>query len=123
MQDVKTTPSSAKRKGRRRPSETPSDLPFPRDIRSVDASVEESSNNGTSLSGGWQESMSLTSPTTESVPYDYVSPLFTVVVNSMNDPTGDFLSDVDSQWLSILYKEGFDAVFGSWMGRYGNPFV
>ena len=90
----------------------------------MDASAEQSSTPSTSLDGGWaQEPLNLTtSPATDPMPYDYVSPLFTVITNSMNDPA-HFLSDVDSQWLPILYKEGFEAVFGSWMGRYGNPFV
>lgn len=35
----------------------------------------------------------------------------------------EFLSSVDSQWLSTVYHMGFDTVFGSWLGRYSNPFV
>ncbi|KAF5673418.1 3-hydroxybutyryl dehydrogenase [Fusarium heterosporum] len=30
---------------------------------------------------------------------------------------------VDFQWLDTLYREGFEAVFGSWMGRYSCPFL
>jgi hypothetical protein len=37
--------------------------------------------------------------------------------------TNDFLSPVESLWLSTIYRTGFDTVFGSWMGRYSNPFV
>jgi hypothetical protein len=35
----------------------------------------------------------------------------------------DILHPVDSQWLSTIYRMGFDTVFGSWMGRFCNPFV
>ncbi|CAH0048398.1 unnamed protein product [Clonostachys solani] len=28
----------------------------------------------------------------------------------------------DSEWLSVIYQTGYETVFGSWMGRYGNPF-
>ncbi|GAB0144489.1 hypothetical protein EsHS_00004963 [Epichloe bromicola] len=35
----------------------------------------------------------------------------------------DLLSHVESHWLQILYRDGFDAVFGSWMGRDGCPFL
>jgi hypothetical protein len=26
-------------------------------------------------------------------------------------------------WLPTIYKEGFEAIFGSWMGRFGCPFM
>lgn len=35
----------------------------------------------------------------------------------------ELLSSSESQWLSTIYRVGFSTVFGSWMGRYGNPFV
>uniref|UniRef100_A0A8H7NNM4 Zn(2)-C6 fungal-type domain-containing protein n=1 Tax=Bionectria ochroleuca TaxID=29856 RepID=A0A8H7NNM4_BIOOC len=35
----------------------------------------------------------------------------------------DPLSQSDSEWLSVIYQTGYETVFGSWMGRYGNPFV
>ncbi|KAL7765400.1 hypothetical protein ACKLNR_003316 [Fusarium oxysporum f. sp. zingiberi] len=33
------------------------------------------------------------------------------------------MENVDSRWLDTLYREGFEAVFGSWMGRYACPFL
>ena len=35
----------------------------------------------------------------------------------------DLLSPIESYWLQALYREGFDALFGSWMGRDGCPFL
>ncbi|KAK2603452.1 hypothetical protein QQS21_004404 [Conoideocrella luteorostrata] len=35
----------------------------------------------------------------------------------------DLLSHLESHWLQVLYRDGFDAVFGSWMGRDGCPFL
>ncbi|KAH8677256.1 hypothetical protein BGZ61DRAFT_360149, partial [Ilyonectria robusta] len=42
---------------------------------------------------------------------------------SFADFTSDIISDLDSKWLQDLYREGFEAVFGSWMGRYSCPFL
>ncbi|KAF4451844.1 3-hydroxybutyryl-CoA dehydrogenase [Fusarium austroafricanum] len=33
------------------------------------------------------------------------------------------MENVDSKWLDTLYREGFEAVLGSWMGRYSCPFL
>jgi hypothetical protein len=35
----------------------------------------------------------------------------------------DLLTHLESSWLQVLYRDGFDAVFGSWMGRDGCPFL
>ena len=35
----------------------------------------------------------------------------------------DLLTHLESQWLQVLYRDGFAAVFGSWMGRDGCPFL
>jgi hypothetical protein len=35
----------------------------------------------------------------------------------------EILKPLDSQWLQTIYNEGFNAVFGSWMGCYGCPFL
>lgn len=42
---------------------------------------------------------------------------------SFADFRSDIISDLDSKWLQDLYREGFEAVFGSWMGRYSCPFL
>ncbi|KAH7158276.1 hypothetical protein B0J13DRAFT_582082 [Dactylonectria estremocensis] len=39
------------------------------------------------------------------------------------DAGPDILNELDSKWLQGLYREGFEAVFGSWMGRYSCPFL
>lgn len=33
------------------------------------------------------------------------------------------IPDVDHYWLRGIYEQGFETIFGSWMGRYSNPFV
>lgn len=35
----------------------------------------------------------------------------------------DRVIDVDCQWLRSIYDQGYETIFGSWMGRYSNPFV
>ncbi|KAH7305201.1 hypothetical protein B0I35DRAFT_400396 [Stachybotrys elegans] len=35
----------------------------------------------------------------------------------------DPLSGSDREWLQTIYLEGFEAVFGSWLGRYSCPFL
>ncbi|RGP60416.1 3-hydroxybutyryl- dehydrogenase [Fusarium longipes] len=35
----------------------------------------------------------------------------------------DRMKDSDTRWLDALYREGFEVVFGSWMGRYSCPFL
>ncbi|KAI6783614.1 uncharacterized protein J7T54_005643 [Emericellopsis cladophorae] len=35
----------------------------------------------------------------------------------------EIISGLDSYWLSAIYQMGFDSVFGSWMGRFCNPFA
>lgn len=33
------------------------------------------------------------------------------------------LGQQQAEWLSTIYREGFEAIFGSWMGRYSCPFL
>jgi hypothetical protein len=33
------------------------------------------------------------------------------------------MEDLDTTWLDTLYREGFEVVFGSWMGSYSCPFL
>ena len=37
--------------------------------------------------------------------------------------SSDIVSAADAQWLSTIYRVGFDTVFGSWMGKFCCPFV
>lgn len=38
-------------------------------------------------------------------------------------PSSDIVTPLESQWLLTIFRMGFDTVFGSWMGRFGCPFV
>lgn len=33
------------------------------------------------------------------------------------------LSAFDARWAGVIYQAGFDTIFGSWMSRYGCPFL
>ncbi|CAI6101441.1 unnamed protein product [Clonostachys chloroleuca] len=112
--------------GRRRESaRTASELRFSPDDKHVDASAGKNR----LLSGvDWSASPlvvqdildpTIPSPAPDSARRTVVSPSHTLITS----PSSDFLSELQSQWLSALYREGFEAVFGSWMGRYSNPFV
>ena len=35
----------------------------------------------------------------------------------------DVMSSVEAQWLPIIYRESWEAIFGSWMGKYSCPFT
>ncbi|KIX06491.1 uncharacterized protein Z518_04467 [Rhinocladiella mackenziei CBS 650.93] len=37
--------------------------------------------------------------------------------------TEELISPVDRQWLHTIYESVFETIFGSWMGRYSNPFA
>ncbi|KAG9256777.1 putative 3-hydroxyacyl-CoA dehydrogenase [Emericellopsis atlantica] len=43
--------------------------------------------------------------------------------NSVGILNPEIISALDSYWLSAIYQTGFDSVFGSWMGRFCNPFA
>ncbi|UZP34681.1 hypothetical protein NXS19_002497 [Fusarium pseudograminearum] len=49
-------------------------------------------------------------------PPRYTNPSRGYVVN-------DSMEDLDTTWLDTLYREGFEVVFGSWMGSYSCPFL
>ncbi|KAI5463964.1 hypothetical protein BGZ63DRAFT_461128 [Mariannaea sp. PMI_226] len=40
-----------------------------------------------------------------------------------SDSDANVLSDAEFQWLQSLYRQNFEVVFGSWMGRYSCPFL
>ncbi|KAF4993909.1 hypothetical protein FGRMN_6156 [Fusarium graminum] len=61
------------------------------------------------------ETQTLALPTSASLPW-CASPL-KASKDNVNMDTVDF------HWLDTLYREGFEAVFGSWMGRYSCPFL
>ncbi|CAH0019934.1 unnamed protein product [Clonostachys rhizophaga] len=126
MQDARVASFPLESQGRRRESaRTASELRFSPDDKHVDASAGKNR----LLSGvDWSASPlvvqdildpTLPSPAPDSARRTVVSPSHTLITS----PSSDFLSELESQWLSALYREGFEAVFGSWMGRYSNPFV
>ncbi|QPC76476.1 hypothetical protein HYE68_007228 [Fusarium pseudograminearum] len=49
-------------------------------------------------------------------PPRYTNPSRGYVVN-------DSMEGLDTTWLDTLYREGFEVVFGSWMGSYSCPFL
>ncbi|KID74303.1 uncharacterized protein G6M90_00g082710 [Metarhizium brunneum] len=61
-------------------------------------------------------------------PWDPTKPRQTTVsspaaTDSTTGSVSDLLSPLENTWLQVLYCDGFDAVFGSWMGRDGCPFL
>ncbi|CAF3609077.1 unnamed protein product [Fusarium graminearum] len=116
----RTNTSSAKRKFRRsttsRPSsDTPSthashvtEAPEPHALRQARVFEADIAISGDTLTG---------SAVLESVsPPRYTNPSRGYVVN-------DSMEDLDTTWLDTLYREGFEVVFGSWMGSYSCPFL
>ncbi|KAL7935413.1 hypothetical protein V8C35DRAFT_299398 [Trichoderma chlorosporum] len=45
------------------------------------------------------------------------------LVSSPSDSETHILSKSHSEWLQTLYRQNFEVVFGSWMGRYSCPFL
>jgi hypothetical protein len=37
--------------------------------------------------------------------------------------TRDLCSATQREWLHKIYESGFETIFGSWMGKYSNPFM
>ncbi|KAJ4156674.1 hypothetical protein NW754_008315 [Fusarium falciforme] len=121
IQDAKASgggsSSGAKRKGRRRIASHPSS-----DTSSTQDSRASAGNEGFALGserGAHRESLTTSAFSTGSTPFVVPSPTYSTIT-AQN--TG-LLSDADSKWLETLYREGFEAVFGSWMGRYSCPFL
>jgi hypothetical protein len=126
MQDARGASFPVESTGRRRETvRTASELPFSSDIKHVDASAErnlllsEVDWNAPSLVVQGILDPTIPSPALGSAQHNVASPSYTLVPSSSTV----CLSELESKWLSTLYIEGFEAVFGSWMGRYSNPFV
>lgn len=126
MQDARVASPPLESQGRRGESaRTASELRFSPDDKHVDASA----GRNRLLSGVDCSSSSLvvqgildptiTSPVPDSARRTVVSPSYTLITS----PSSESLSELESRWLSAVYREGFEAVFESWMGRYSNPFV
>ncbi|RKK79342.1 hypothetical protein BFJ71_g16261 [Fusarium oxysporum] len=112
--------------GRRRETvRTARESPFSSDVKHVDASAERNllisgvDWNAPSLVVQGILNPTIPSPALGSVQHNVVSPSYTLIPSSSTI----CLSELESKWLSAFYIEGFEAVFGSWMGRYSNPFV
>ncbi|KAF4983418.1 hypothetical protein FZEAL_1147, partial [Fusarium zealandicum] len=124
IQDAKAGGSGgAKRKGRRRtPSHPSSDTSSTPGSRAIDASAETRENEGTA-SGSERnlQRQSLTASALSSEPTSFTAPPPTYSAIISQD--AGVLGDLDARWLETLYREGFEAVFGSWMGRYSRPFL
>ncbi|EKJ74090.1 hypothetical protein FPSE_05744 [Fusarium pseudograminearum CS3096] len=112
--------SGAKRKSRRRTTSRPlsdtssthashvAEAPEPHALRQARVFEADIAISGDTLTG---------SAVLESVsPPRYTNPSRGYVVN-------DSMEDLDTTWLDTLYREGFEVVFGSWMGSYSCPFL
>lgn len=70
--------------------------------------------------GYLQQSQLLSAPSTVIESVDQGSPL---PVSTISDSITQTLCDLDFEWLQSLYRQNFEVVFGSWMGRYSCPFL
>jgi hypothetical protein len=50
------------------------------------------------------------------------TPLAHSLYSALSPSGSDALASVNAEWLSSIYREGFEAIFGSWMGRYSCPY-
>ncbi|KAJ3459941.1 hypothetical protein MRS44_016014 [Fusarium solani] len=121
LQEAKTSASGGvKRRGRRQTASHPSsDTSSTQGSKVTDAST---GNEGPVLcSERSAHRDSLTTSVLSSGPTPFVAPSPTYSIITSRDR--GLLSEAESQWLDTLYREGFEAVFGSWMGRYSCPFL
>lgn len=107
-----------KRKPRRRTASRPiSDTSSTRGSRATDVSQESTVDRGTYELDHDHYGESSTSVVPEPAPMPWrASPL-------KDSPENVNMDNVDVRWLDTLYREGFEAVLGSWMGRYSCPFL
>ncbi|KAF7551446.1 hypothetical protein G7Z17_g5011 [Cylindrodendrum hubeiense] len=100
--------------------ETSEETPTRRRV-DIDIDLDSISNSNSPPSGDLWHNVADSVPSTRlaSLPFADPSPQRSVSANS----GPDILSNGDSKWLQGLYREGFEAVFGSWMGRYSCPFL
>ncbi|KPM46459.1 hypothetical protein AK830_g225 [Neonectria ditissima] len=137
IQDAKAGASNAapvpKRKGRRRTPNIPSPAqPIPTEIVSEETPARDlvdvdSTSTNTSATDLWQNLIS-SAPSAQTTPFAATSPQPSEIPHSadytkLDDLVPRVLSDPEFKWLQGLYTEGFEAVFGSWMGRYSCPFL
>ncbi|KAF5011991.1 hypothetical protein FDECE_1931 [Fusarium decemcellulare] len=117
IQDAKASGSGGgKRKGRRRTASQPeSDTSSTHGSKVTDASAES---EGYAL--GSEPSARQTTSALSSRPTPFTDPSPTY---SPDGQSSRVLGNADYKWLETLYREGFEAVFGSWMGRYSSPFL
>ncbi|KAM5376797.1 hypothetical protein ACJZ2D_005420 [Fusarium nematophilum] len=114
IQDAKANAGGAKRRARRRTAE--SDTSSTQGSKVTDGSADTRGSEGVVVVGsGHRESVTAS----ESTPFVAPSPTYSIITAQNRG----LLSDADSQWLDALYRGGFEAVFGSWMGRYSCPFL
>ena len=144
MQDAKASSPPVKRRGRQQPATEPPRL-VPRLPDGTEVKPKQlprkwkgkrperldwADANGVFAEDAWARGEEWpTTSKTKSRSRGNTSSASTVVTPSNADSAvvassnADLLSELDSQWLHALYKEGFEAVFSSWMGSYSNPFL
>ncbi|SPJ70531.1 uncharacterized protein FTOL_00259 [Fusarium torulosum] len=118
LQNAKANSSGVKRKSRRRTTSRPiSDTSSTRGSRATDVSQESTVDRGTHELDRNHYGDSSTSVVPEPAPVPWrAGP-------QKDSPQIVNMNNVDVRWLDTLYREGFEAVLGSWMGRYSCPFL
>ncbi|EXK43979.1 hypothetical protein FOMG_02848 [Fusarium oxysporum f. sp. melonis 26406] len=119
LQNAKTNSGGTKRRSRRGTTRPTSDTSSTRDSRVTDTSRESGFDPGPANdldNNTYRDSSTVPAmPESASLPW-CPSPI-------RNSEESVHMENVDSRWLDTLYREGFEAVFGSWMGRYACPFL
>ncbi|CCT72279.1 uncharacterized protein FFUJ_12130 [Fusarium fujikuroi IMI 58289] len=112
LQNAKTSNGGAKRRSRRGTIRPTSDTSSTRGSRVTNTSHESGFDPGFVNDLG--HDIYRDSPTVTAMPESASLPWCPSPITN---------SEEDSRWLDTLYREGFEAVFGSWMGRYACPFL
>ncbi|CVK97093.1 uncharacterized protein FMAN_11313 [Fusarium mangiferae] len=112
LQNAKTSNGGAKRRSRRGTARPTSGTSSTRGSRVTDTSHESGFDPGPV--NDLDHDIYRESPTVTAMPESASLPWCPSPITN---------SEEDSRWLDTLYREGFEEVFGSWMGRYACPFL
>lgn len=113
----KHTPSPSKRASRRRTPHSLNEL----SVGDLEETVTTRSSVDRDTRPNYFPSPHLPSaPSTEAELVDQDALLLGSAISA---PVTPVLHDLDFDWLQTLYRQNFEVVFGSWMGRYSCPFL
>ncbi|KFA50696.1 hypothetical protein S40293_04907 [Stachybotrys chartarum IBT 40293] len=106
---------------RRRVTPPPSDTALVQISSGSETTAHRPSEDGHSVgpSNHHDESPTITAEPFQSSPFIHLSAPYSIP----REDVSNLPSTIDVDWLQTLYREGFEAVFGSWMGRYSCPFL